>query len=229
MIQTQSNTSGLLTLNVIAQLSLGLMTTTIILPSTQEWPAIFNSSQAAVQLTFSLYVVAFGLMQLVYGPLSDRMGRKQVLLFGLIVVMVGSMTAAFANIVGAPLRSAYSAAKHGLIGYHDSVRAENEHLGIQVHVVAPGSVNTNVSRNAVAADGSARGESDPAIESGMLPDEFAIQVLAAMDAGKREIILATGMELGMAVLRRQDPEQLFDRMSSMVRDGYVQKMAASRA
>lgn len=97
MIQTQSNTSGLLTLNVIAQLSLGLMTTTIILPSTQEWPAIFNSSQAAVQLTFSLYVVAFGLMQLIYGPLSDRMGRKQVLLFGLIVVMVGSITAAFAD------------------------------------------------------------------------------------------------------------------------------------
>lgn len=88
---------------------------------------------------------------------------------------------------------------------------------------------TNVSCNAVTANGSARGESDPAIENGMLPDEFAIQVLAAMDAGKREIILATGMELGMALLRRQDPDQLFDRMSSMVRDGYVQKMAASRA
>src|SRR6185369_17165881 len=42
-----------------------------------------------------------------------------------------------AGIVGAPLRSAYSAAKHGLIGYHDSVRAETAHLGIKVLVVAP--------------------------------------------------------------------------------------------
>ena len=59
-----------------------------------------------------------------------------------------------------PLRSAYCAAKHGLIGYHDSVRAENEHLGLKVLVVAPGSVRTNVSRNALTADGSKRGKND---------------------------------------------------------------------
>src|SRR3546814_11319995 len=51
-----------------------------------------------------------------------------------------------AGIAGVPLRSAYSAAKHGIIGYHDAVRAENEHLGLKVLVVAPGSVRTNVSR-----------------------------------------------------------------------------------
>src|SRR3546814_5606659 len=49
-----------------------------------------------------------------------------------------------AGIAGVPLRSAYSAAKHGIIGYHDAVRAENEHLGLKVLVVAPGSVRTNV-------------------------------------------------------------------------------------
>ena len=37
-----------------------------------------------------------------------------------------------AGIIGAPLRSAYSAAKHGLIGYHDSLRAETAHLGVEV-------------------------------------------------------------------------------------------------
>ena len=50
-----------------------------------------------------------------------------------------------AGIVGSPLRSAYSAAKHGLIGYHDSVRAETAHLGLKVLVVAPGSVRTQMS------------------------------------------------------------------------------------
>jgi DHA1 family bicyclomycin/chloramphenicol resistance-like MFS transporter len=92
----QPGSHGLLTANLIAQLVLGLMVMTITLPSMQEWAAIFGSTQAAVQLTFSGYVVAYGLLQLVYGPLSDRMGRKKVLLFGLAVTVLGSLMAVFA-------------------------------------------------------------------------------------------------------------------------------------
>jgi short-subunit dehydrogenase len=131
-----------------------------------------------------------------------------------------------AGIVGAPMRSAYCAAKHGLIGYHDALRAENEHLGLQVHVIAPGSVRTDVSRNALTADGSRRGVSDAVIDNGMPPAQAAEAILAGIEAGKRELILAAGMERDIAVLRRQDPEALFDRMSAMVRDGYAKKMAA---
>ena len=131
-----------------------------------------------------------------------------------------------AGIIGSPLRSAYSAAKHGLIGYHDSVRAENEHLGIRVHVVAPGSVKTNVSKNAITADGATRGVSDSAIDNGMPPAEAAEAILGAIEAGKRELVLATGMEHDAAVLRRNDPEALFDLMSALVRDGYAKEMGA---
>ncbi len=131
-----------------------------------------------------------------------------------------------AGIIGAPLRSAYSAAKHGLIGYHDSVRAENEHLGIQVHVVAPGSVSTNVSKNALTGDGSVRGFSDAAIDNGMSPAQSAEAILAAIEAGRRELVLATGTELEWALLRRSDPEALFDRISAVVRAGYAKQMAA---
>jgi short-subunit dehydrogenase len=130
-----------------------------------------------------------------------------------------------AGLIGAPMRSAYSAAKHGLIGYHDAVRAENEHLGIQVHVAAPGSVKTNVSKNALTADGSRRGISDAAIENGMPPDEAAGAILCAIEAGKREIILATGLELDAVALRRKDPEALFDLLSATVRAGYAADMA----
>ena len=129
-----------------------------------------------------------------------------------------------AGVVGAPLRSAYSAAKHGLIGYHDSVRAENEHLGVQVHVFAPGSVKTNVSRNALTADGRSRGVSDAAIEAGISPQECADAMLAAIEAGTRELVLATGMEHHVAALRRSDPDALFEQMSDMVRAGYAQRM-----
>ncbi len=82
--------------NLLAQLAFGLLAMTICLPSMQEWSAIFGSSQAAVQLTFSGYVVAYGLLQLVYGPLSDRWGRKRVLLLGLAVGCAGSVMAALA-------------------------------------------------------------------------------------------------------------------------------------
>jgi len=131
-----------------------------------------------------------------------------------------------AGFVGAPLRSAYSAAKHGLVGYHDSVRAENAHLGILVHVFAPGSVQTDVSKNALVADGSRRGVSDAAIDNGMPPADAAAAMLRAIEEGKSELILAEGFEHDIVQLRRRDPEALFEQMSAVVRAGYAQKMAA---
>jgi MFS transporter, DHA1 family, multidrug resistance protein len=81
---------------LLAQIAFGLIAMTICLPSMQEWGALFGASQAQVQLTFSGFVVAFGLFHLVYGPLSDRYGRKGVLVTGLALVAVGSLVAALA-------------------------------------------------------------------------------------------------------------------------------------
>ena len=82
--------------NLLAQLAFGLIAMTICLPSMQEWGALFGASQAQVQLTFSGFVVAYGVCQLVYGPLSDRYGRKGVLLTGLALLAIGSLVAATA-------------------------------------------------------------------------------------------------------------------------------------
>lgn len=131
-----------------------------------------------------------------------------------------------AGIVGSPLRSAYSAAKHGLIGYHDSVRAETAHLGIKVLVVAPGSVRTNVSKNALDANAKARGFSDAAIDNGMDPQVAAGRILDALRGGERELILAEGMEAAIAHMRRNDPNQLFDRMAEMIARGYAKQLGA---
>ena len=81
---------------LLAQIAFGLLAMTICLPSMQEWGTIFGASQASVQLTFSAYVLTYGLLQLVYGPLSDRYGRKKLLLTGLSVAVVGSILAALA-------------------------------------------------------------------------------------------------------------------------------------
>jgi short-subunit dehydrogenase len=133
-----------------------------------------------------------------------------------------------AGIVGSPLRSAYSAAKHGLIGYHDSVRAETAHLGIRVLVVAPGSVRTEVSKNALDGNAQARGFSDTAIDNGMAPDVAAARILSALRAGERELILAEGAEAQIAQLRRADPNQLFDRMAELVARGYAKQLGAEK-
>lgn len=82
--------------NLVAQLAFGLLGMTICLPSMPDWTGEFQASQAAVQLTFSGFVAAYGGMQLVYGPLSDRIGRKPVLLIGLSVALVGLLVAAAA-------------------------------------------------------------------------------------------------------------------------------------
>ena len=81
---------------VLAQISFGLLAMTLCLPSMQEWGAIFDTSQADVQLTFSGYVIAYGALQLVYGPLSDRHGRKPILMLGLVVAGLASVMAALA-------------------------------------------------------------------------------------------------------------------------------------
>ncbi|MDO9149719.1 MAG: multidrug effflux MFS transporter [Hydrogenophaga sp.] len=98
--QTPPHTPALLVANLLAQLAFGLLAMTICLPSMQEWASIFDASQASVQLTFSGYVVAYGGLQLLYGPLSDRLGRKNILLFGLFVAGVGSVLAALAPNLG---------------------------------------------------------------------------------------------------------------------------------
>jgi DHA1 family bicyclomycin/chloramphenicol resistance-like MFS transporter len=92
--------SGLLVANLLAQLAFGLLAMTICIPSMQEWGAIFGASQASVQLTFSGYVVAYGGLQLLYGPLSDRIGRKTILMFGLALAGLGSVFGALAPDLG---------------------------------------------------------------------------------------------------------------------------------
>ena len=82
---------------LLAQMALGLLAMTVCIPSMQDWPAQFGASQSQVQLTFSGYVAAFGLAQLVYGPLADRLGRKPVLLAGLVLAALGSALAASAQ------------------------------------------------------------------------------------------------------------------------------------
>lgn len=125
--------------------------------------------------------------------------------------------------VGVPMRTAYSAAKFGLSGYADALRAELSQSGVAVHTIYPGSVATNVSRNALVGDGRKRGVSDKAIDNGIPADVAAKAMADGIAAGTREIIIAEGAELAMGEARRT-PDALLDQIAGMVAKGYMEKM-----
>ena len=148
---------------------------------------------------------------------------------GLIGPMAGRGSGAIAFIssiagkVGVPMRTAYCAAKFGLAGYAEALRAELSQTGVTVHTIFPGSIRTDVSRNALTADGSARGTSDKAIDEGLDPDESAARMLDAVAEGKREILIAEGAELAMGEARLA-PDWLLDQVEAMVARGYMERL-----
>ncbi|MDA1132981.1 MAG: multidrug effflux MFS transporter [Proteobacteria bacterium] len=80
----------------IAQLS-----TSIYLPSLPALVEVFGTDAAMVQLTFTVYMLGAAVSQLAVGPLSDRFGRRPVLLAGLAVYVLASVLAALAPTVEA--------------------------------------------------------------------------------------------------------------------------------
>ena len=116
--------------------------------------------------------------------------------------------------IGPPLRTAYSAAKFGLIGYMDALRAEVDQIhNIKVTNILPGSVATDVARNALTGNGSKRGVSDAVIDAGDDPMDCAKCIWEAVNADKPEYIYAKEMEMGLAQMRHADPDTFFEAIA----------------
>ena len=83
---------------MILALLLGLqaITTDLYLPALPALGEGFGASMAEAQLTLTAPLLAFGLSQLVWGPLSDRFGRRPVLLWGLGGYTLASIVTVFA-------------------------------------------------------------------------------------------------------------------------------------
>ena len=72
------------------------LSTDMYLPSLPGLTEKFGASVATVQLTLSVFVLGFGFMQLVSGPLSDRFGRRPVVIAGIALYVVASLGCAMA-------------------------------------------------------------------------------------------------------------------------------------
>jgi MFS transporter, DHA1 family, multidrug resistance protein len=84
------------TVLLTALVAIGSFSVSIYTPSMPALVEDFHTRPALVKLTLSLFLVGFALAQLVYGPLSDRFGRRPVLVGGLAVYVAGSVACAIA-------------------------------------------------------------------------------------------------------------------------------------
>ncbi len=115
------------------------------------------------------------------------------------------ITSSIAGKFGFFERSSYSASKHALHGYYESLALEEEKNNIHVTMVCPGRIKTNISKNALSGDGSVHGTMDYAQESGMSAEDCARQMLKATAKQKPEILIG-GKEIKAVTLKRFLPK-----------------------
>lgn len=100
---------------------------------------------------------------------------------------------------GVPVRSGYSASKFALHGFFEALRAEVDKTKIEVTMVCPGFIKTDISKNALTADGSYQGTMDKAQANGMTPEVLAEKVLNAIESNKAEISVGGFKETKLAI------------------------------
>ena len=91
---------------------------------------------------------------------------------------------------GFGVRSAYSASKHALHGFFESLYIELKHKGIGITIVCPGPIQTNISKNALDGSGNPSGKMDEMQQKGMPVEKCVRIILNAIQKEKREIIVA---------------------------------------
>ncbi|MCK0511494.1 multidrug effflux MFS transporter [Aromatoleum buckelii] len=86
------------------------LSTDLYLASLPELASSFRVPPATVQLTLSMFALGVALSQLVSGPLSDRFGRRPVLLAGLLIYIAASMTCSLATDIDALIAARFALA-----------------------------------------------------------------------------------------------------------------------
>jgi dehydrogenase/reductase SDR family member 7B len=115
-----------------------------------------------------------------------------------------AVTSSIVGKFGIPLRSAYSASKHALHGFFESLRAENKKNNIRVSMIIPGRIKTNISVNALERDGSKHGVMDEGLEKGKTAEATAEIICRKLKREQKEI-LTGGSEILMVYIRKYIP------------------------
>ena len=102
---------------------------------------------------------------------------------------------------GSPFRSGYCGAKHALHGFFDVLRMEHQKDNVDVTLICPGFVQTNVTINALTGNGERLNHDDPATKNGLEVSFFCKKMIRAIGAKKWEVSFGKKEKLGVFVKR----------------------------
>ena len=126
--------------------------------------------------------------------------------------------ASLAGLTGVPTRTGYAASKHAVIGFYDSLRIELSDTGVDVTVIAPDFVLSEIHRRSIGPDGRPVGQSPMQESRIMTAEECAALALRAMERRQRIAVLSARGRWGRFV--RLLAPGLIDRIAARaVREG----------
>jgi short-subunit dehydrogenase len=111
---------------------------------------------------------------------------------------------------GFPLYTGYSASKHAMQGFFDSLRIELRPTGVDVLVVSPGPVATNIHTSRISGDGKSQPVAAQPNRGEMPVDQCVQQIVRAMEHRQRELVMTPSGKL-IGWLRLVSPS-LVDRL-----------------
>jgi len=116
------------------------------------------------------------------------------------VVVISSMAGKY----GFRMRSAYSASKHALHGFFETLRAELHDKHVQVTMVVPGRIKTDISIHSLTGNGAVYGKMDSGQARGVPVDTCARTIVRAIEANRKEIFIGR-LELFLLAVKRVCP------------------------
>lgn len=231
LILTDRDAPGLALVGEEAQrLGAEVIMETLDMGNTEDIYATVDKVLAKVERIHGLYQFA-GISQrslAVETPLDNDRKIMEINFFGVVTLakallphMIeagGGQIAVTSSIVGKfgfPYRTAYSASKHAIQGFFESLRAENGKHNICVSILIPGRIQTNISKFALDKQGNEYGKMDPGQANGITSEKAAKQILRGLKREQKEIHVG-GKELLMLQIRRFFPA-LFYKLATRIK------------
>lgn len=76
---------------------IGLLGSDLYLPAMPSMQQFFHTTVAHIELSVAIYMIGFGIAPLLFGPMSDRFGRKKVVISGVTIAVIGTIIAIMSN------------------------------------------------------------------------------------------------------------------------------------
>ena len=118
------------------------------------------------------------------------------------------------GIFGFPQRSAYSASKHALHGFYETMQVEYYNENLKVNIICPGRIKTDISVNSLTQDGKKYGKMDPGQAKGISAEKCAQIIIRSMKKNKRLTVI--GGEGKMMVFLKKFIPPLFYKIASNI-------------